>query len=443
MDSYRNATGWNVMEIKEATADIVGIPEPEINIEETTLTTLTLAVDSRFSLVSADCDGNTFFPEDGRIVITGLRPATLYTIDAKVLYNGFEVTSQVEASTLPIGLDVTAIVGPTHIILTGEYTDVDATIAEHGFIGGNSDSDTLEKYGLDPETEYTFTYYVVTEEGERYAEDYTFKTTGLTMMVVDKPTVICVENGRSNAMVSVRTNIDDSETNAGFEWRRDDAPADMQWNKALIPLYDGVMEGYIRNVQADKYWRVRPFYESASGRRYYGDDIPWDPNDISYCDPVVHTSRKVKISKNAATVEGYALSGTSNITSQGMKYWKWTDGGSEAGEKEMADAATVKAENGSEVMSVDISGLEYDATYSYVAFVMTADGKTYYGETRVFTTEPSPADVNLDGVVDISDIVAVINHIAGTNTYKHADVNGDTKVDISDIVAIINAIAEN
>lgn len=51
-------------------------------------------------------------------------------------------------------------------------------------------------------------------------------------------------------------------------------------------------------------------------------------------------------------------------------------------------------------------------------------------------------DVNLDGNVDISDIVAVINTIAGDTTYKAtADVNADSNIDISDIVAIINIIA--
>lgn len=50
-------------------------------------------------------------------------------------------------------------------------------------------------------------------------------------------------------------------------------------------------------------------------------------------------------------------------------------------------------------------------------------------------------DVNEDGNVDISDIVAVINQIAGTASYKYADVNEDKNVDISDIVAIINTIA--
>ena len=52
-------------------------------------------------------------------------------------------------------------------------------------------------------------------------------------------------------------------------------------------------------------------------------------------------------------------------------------------------------------------------------------------------------DVNEDRSVDISDIVTVINQIAGTATYRYADVNEDKSVDISDIVAIINIIAEN
>ncbi len=59
--------------------------------------------------------------------------------------------------------------------------------------------------------------------------------------------------------------------------------------------------------------------------------------------------------------------------------------------------------------------------------------------------EPTPkkwkGDVNKDGNVDISDIVAVINQIAGTSDYARADVNGDLNADISDIVAIINIIA--
>ena len=56
--------------------------------------------------------------------------------------------------------------------------------------------------------------------------------------------------------------------------------------------------------------------------------------------------------------------------------------------------------------------------------------------------EPMKGDVNGDNAVNISDIVAVINTIAGDTTYqKTADVNGDNNVDISDVVMIINIIA--
>lgn len=51
-------------------------------------------------------------------------------------------------------------------------------------------------------------------------------------------------------------------------------------------------------------------------------------------------------------------------------------------------------------------------------------------------------DVNEDKLVDISDIVAIINQIAGMANYRYADVNEDKKVDISDIVAVINIIAK-
>jgi hypothetical protein len=52
-------------------------------------------------------------------------------------------------------------------------------------------------------------------------------------------------------------------------------------------------------------------------------------------------------------------------------------------------------------------------------------------------------DVNGDTKVDISDIVAVINTIAGSteSLNPHADVNGDGGIDISDIVMVINVIA--
>ena len=53
----------------------------------------------------------------------------------------------------------------------------------------------------------------------------------------------------------------------------------------------------------------------------------------------------------------------------------------------------------------------------------------------------SPYDVNEDLAININDVVAVINKMAGTADWPKSDVNGDEKTDINDVVAIINAMA--
>ena len=57
-------------------------------------------------------------------------------------------------------------------------------------------------------------------------------------------------------------------------------------------------------------------------------------------------------------------------------------------------------------------------------------------------------DLNGDGVVDVGDIMAVINVMAGgvpggAATGSNADVNGDGQVDVGDIMAIINMMAQH
>ena len=93
-----------------------------------------------------------------------------------------------------------------------------------------------------------------------------------------------------------------------------------------------------------------------------------------------------------------------------------------------------------------VEGLVMGKTYTYSVYY--SENSTDVDEARklcsyTFTVTDSHkvGDVNDDGKVDISDIVAIINHIAGTASYKYADVNADNKVDISDIVAVINIIA--
>ena len=56
-------------------------------------------------------------------------------------------------------------------------------------------------------------------------------------------------------------------------------------------------------------------------------------------------------------------------------------------------------------------------------------------------------DVNMDGAVDISDVVLVVNYVLGSTdasaeygVLKYGDMNADGFIDISDVVAIVNKI---
>ena len=61
----------------------------------------------------------------------------------------------------------------------------------------------------------------------------------------------------------------------------------------------------------------------------------------------------------------------------------------------------------------------------------------------VFVSQGS-GDANGDGMVDITDVTSIIDHILGRTPAKfslsEADVNGDGKVDITDVTSVIDII---
>lgn len=89
------------------------------------------------------------------------------------------------------------------------------------------------------------------------------------------------------------------------------------------------------------------------------------------------------------------------------------------------------------------NGLTPGSTYFCRVRTVGEVNKSEWCEEISFVPEGElvKGDVNSDGSVDISDIVAIINNIAGTASYSRADVNDDKNIDISDIVAVINIIA--
>lgn len=257
--------------------------------------------------------------------------------------------------------------------------------------------------GLDPNKEYTVTY-TLKANGREYSASGIIKTSPLSLKT-SQPKVI----SPGNVIVAAESNIDDAETNVGFEWRRTDWTDDFSSNTGTAYMYNGQMEGYIRNLYTEKLWKYRPYYLSDSGTYYYGDWVGLDPTNTSYFEATVHTYNQITVEGNTALVKGYALRGTDDIKVQGFVYWKRVanvkgqDGRLYAASVP-GNAKTVEAKG--QIMTATLPDLDYSSEYCYMAFVTTSAGDTFYGEEMTFKTGEDTTGIN-DVEVDASAESAV------------------------------------
>lgn len=220
------------------------------------------------------------------------------------------------------------------------------------------------------------------------------------------------------AIVAAETNISDEEANVGFQWKKYDAPASLKPSEGYAAIYNGKLEGYIKNLQPTSYYNVRAFYKSAADQYYYGDWVTFDPSDFSYFEPTVHTYPVEDVKSGAVKVKGYALAGTDEITEQGFEYWQ--TGASDSRAKQVrAEISAASATNNvitiyaaGQVMTATLTDLAPGTTYNVRAFVKTASGTTY-GEEQVFIT-----------ATDATGIGNVGTGTAGPTVTGYYDING-------------------
>ncbi len=186
------------------------------------------------------------------------------------------------------------------------------------------------------------------------------------------------------AVVCAETNISDEETNVGFEWRKVDAPETVPSKQGTAIIYDGVMEGLIKNLQTTSYYNIRPYYQSAAGNMYYGEWIGIDPSDYSYFEPTVHTYASVAVADGAAVLTGYVMDGSDDIVERGFEYWvSGSDAKSRVKAEAPSDVQTVVASG--QKMTATLNGLQSETTYTCRAYAKTST-ETFYGEEVSFTT---------------------------------------------------------
>lgn len=348
---------------------------------------------------------------DGELLLTGLYPEYDYSVQFYIAdgdMNSSPMPYYIDKGwykfeTKPISPSFQERVTASSIHITGSYIKGDAEVTSESasIYRGSVDNSNLIKTvhgkdpyftGLDPNTSYTVVYSIVANGRTCTSKAKTVKTAGLSF-TTSQPKVV----SPGNAIVAAETNLDNEETNVGFEWRRTDWTDDFASNTGEAYLYEGTMEGYIRNLNTEKLWKYRPYYISNDGRKYYSSDwVGIDPTNTSYFEPTVHTYTSINIEGNTALVKGYALTGTDKITVQGFKYWKTVAGVKDReGVNRIAsvpsDAMTVEADG--QVMTANLTGLDYNSTYHYLAFATTSEGNTYYGEEQVFETGDDPTGI--------------------------------------------------
>ena len=424
------------------------LPPPYISLTSATQTSITVTVVNYYDGYTYTINNVTINKGESK-TFSGMRPDDSKYLTLRVALDDISYNKGQSFSSKGINLKINTTTTSSSISVVGSYTHGDAVVTnEEIYVGGKKVFDKNKGVicGLDPNTAYIIKYS--TNFG---SISETVRTAPLTL-TTSQPKVISA----GNVIVAAESNLDDEETKVGFEWRRIDYTDEFPSNTGTAYLYNGTMEGYIRNLNTEKLWKYRPYYTSDAGNTYYGEWVGIDPTNTSYFEPTVHTYANVSVNGNSAEVKGYVQRGTDNVVSKGFAYWEQSQGVKSREAMSVpskisslpSNAKIVEISGSQQVMTASISDLEYETTYCYVAFVKTSEGDTFYGEEMTFTSGESPytlGDVNGDKQIDISDVVAMVNYILGSTSStsfkpQAADINKDGNIDISDVVSLVNII---
>lgn len=413
--------------------------KPTINVynSSSTQTTLNLKIrgtfcDSNLSPkeVGVQINGKNYIADkDSNVLVTKLSPSSKYSVTPYVKYEKYGCyTGQIrEFTTARTDLRCTATTTATTISLEGTHDVGDATIVEYGFVDWETNTGCILLTGLEPDTEYSFTYYVTTEEGGTVQTLVTVRTEQLVFN-----TLKAKATSNTRAVICAETNISEEESGTGFEWRRIDAPDLVPSEFAPCAVHEGVMEGALHNLSANTYYKYRPCYTSQSGKSYYGEWIGFGTADAYvYFTPTVHTYATASAGTNAARLSGYVLAGSDDIIEQGFEYWPVGKAETAVMHSTHNNGNVKRVTATGQRMSIVVEELDYGTVYMCRAYARTAK-ETVYGEEQSFETSyPNSIEENREESITIQT--------SGNTVY----INGCNENDTVFVYTLFGAVAYN
>lgn len=283
--------------------------------------------------------------------------------------------------------------------------------------GEEFSGNTVEYIGLEPESEYKdIPFYIRTTKGDVQNITVSFTTSALTLKTQQSQPV-----SANTAILLAETNMSDVETSCGFEWKRNDAPADMPATQVLCPVANGLMAGRLKGLKDDVYYKYRAFYKSAAGNMYYGDWQYIFTGDVTVeFDPILYTYAAQFVTERTATVKGYALAGSEDFTEQGFEYWADSRIANtpvrRAPQYEIGEKHTVKGTGIS--MRVTLNDLDEGTVYKYRTYAKIGD-KTLYGTEMTFTTQGTYEESVVTGIEDIDNADGDVRAPSATKVFEN------------------------
>lgn len=350
---------------------------------------------------------------------TGLQPQTSVPVIFKIQYeDGEELTMSSSLRTQGYNASLTGYkVTPTTLRLEYTYNEIDAV----------PDSILIATYERIQTGSYSYQYKDVYDTLRTSVKDnlftslipgkkYTVRGVFLKNKINDKSTYTSISNyyniistfetpafsietetpkipERGRAVVSAKTNAGDGEGHVGFQWIRYDAPSTMQPYEAYGQVYGGVAQGQLKNLNTERFYKVRAFYDCSDGTRIYaqnGIDNGWvtfDPSETSTFETIIHTYGEPTTTNTTVILVAIMIEGSESVIEQGFEYWELAT--SEASTRTVRRVGATREPQTvlitGDNLTAELTGLIPGTEYGYRAFAKTATG-TVYGEERTFKT---------------------------------------------------------
>lgn len=385
-----------------------------------TLQSVTVDKDITFDLTDFDVEinGKSYSSSSLPVTISDLMPDTEYTTLINVKKNNVVLANNsIAVYTKSWNCTTRTLqITPTTADVTAAYDVIDATpekvwwTLDKNELAGKSATFT----SLMPNSELTATFSIL-YKGKTWSYQSKFKTGALELTTLQPKGV-----SPTCAIVAAETNIADIEPNVGFEWKKYDAPSSLAPNQCFGIVNDGMVEGYIKNLQSTSYYNVRTFYKTASGTYFYGDWVTFDPSDFSYFEPTIKTYAAKNVTERSAVISGYVLPGTDNIKTQGFQYWSNSVQKSRATAPAAENIKTVVSTG--QVMTVTLDDLEAGTEYSYRVFVETENGFVY-GDEQQFTTEGSASIGDVEFETAEPEVIGYYNMVGVRSDSPYKGIN--------------------